>query len=65
MKYSAMMAVIVVVLSLLLRDFFASIVTLAYLIVSGILAYKAYSGSEIKIAVLDSVEEQIKKTQSK
>ncbi len=64
-KYSALIAIAAVVLFILLRGFFANLVNVLYIVGSGYLAWKAYSGEEVKLEILDSVEEKISETVSK
>lgn len=58
-KYSAMMAVAVIVLMFVLNGFFAGVLNLAYWGVSFFFAWKAFNGEEVKVEILDSVEEKI------
>ena len=58
-KYSAMLALVALVLIVLLRGFFAQIVSLAYLVLSGFFAWKAYNGEEVKVEILDTIEGKI------
>lgn len=57
--YAFLIACGVTILFILLNEFFSRLVTLAYLIGSGYLAWKAYSGEEISIEILDTVEGKI------
>ena len=58
-KYSAMLALVAFVLIVLLRGFFAQIASLAYLVISGFFAWKAYNGEEVKVELLDTIEDKI------
>ncbi len=58
-KYALLIAVAVCVLYIPLDAFFDKLVSYAYIIWSGYLAFKAYSGDTVKIDFLDTVEEKI------
>jgi uncharacterized membrane protein len=60
-KYSAMIAVAVIVLMFVLNGFFATLLNLVYWIGSAFLAFKAYTGEQVHIEILDNVEEKLEK----
>lgn len=60
-KYSAMMAVAVIVLIFVLNPFFAGVLNLAYWAISFFFAWKAYNGEEVSVEILDKVEEEFNK----
>lgn len=64
-KYSLIMAGAVVVLFMILNDFMSRLVTLAYVWASAYFAYKAYMWEEVKIDILDTVEEEFHKRTKK
>jgi len=61
-KYSALIALAVFILFVILNGFVAMLVNIAYLVVSGLFAIKAYNWEEIKVEILDTVEDKILKT---
>ena len=61
-KYSAYMAIIIIVLLILLKGFFAALLSLIYLGISWVLAYKAYNGELIQIEILDTLEDKVTHT---
>lgn len=64
-KYSALMATIVVIVLFIVNPFVGKIVCLAYLGVSAFFAFKAYKGQEVKVEILDTVESKISETLKK
>jgi len=58
-KYAILMAIGVVVLYLLLNDFFSKIISLVYIVASAIFAYKAYMGENVKVEIFDTIEGKI------
>lgn len=61
-KYSAILAVIVIALMFVLNSFFAGILNLAYWVWSAFLAFKAYKGEAVQVEILDTIEEKISDT---
>ena len=64
-KYSAIIALVVVVLFFILKGFIANAVNLAYIAGSVYLAWKAYNGEEVNIEILDNIEDKISETVTK
>jgi uncharacterized membrane protein len=64
-KYSALLAAAVIILSFVLNGFFIQLLALIYLVGSGYLAWKAYKGEDVKIEILDTVEDKIAKSVKK
>jgi uncharacterized membrane protein len=58
-KYSAMMAVAVIVLMFILNGIASVILNFAYWGVSLFFAFKAYKGEEVKVEIFDTIEEKI------
>ena len=58
-KYSALIAAAVIILTFVLNGFFIQILALAYLAGSAYLAWKAYNGEDVTIEILDTVEDKI------
>ena len=58
-NYSLLMAVGACILFFLLKGFFANVVNMAYLVASWFFAYKAYSGEEVSVEILDTIEDKI------
>lgn len=58
-KYSALIAAAVIILTFVLNGFFIQILALGYLIGSAYLAWKAYNGEDVTIEILDTVEDKI------
>jgi uncharacterized paraquat-inducible protein A len=58
-KYSALMAAVVFILTFVLNGFFMKLVALAYLAVSAYFAWKAYNGEEVHVEILDTIEDKI------
>lgn len=64
-KYSFILSVAVLILLLILNSFFMSIVSLVYIGASIYLAFKAYKGEEVKLEILDTIEDKISETVKK
>ena len=58
-KYAVLIAIAVCVLYIPLDSFFDRLISYAYIIWSGYLAWKAYKGESVRIEILDTVEEKI------
>ncbi len=58
-KYSVLMAVIVIIAYIPLDMFFDRLLSLAYVGVSAFFAYKAYMGEEVKVEIFDTIEDKI------
>ena len=58
-KYSAMIAGVAMILILVLKGFFGMVVSVAYLVISALFAYKAYRGEKVEVEILDVIEDKI------
>ncbi len=58
-NYSIILAVVAVILIVLLKWFFGSIVNFSYIAASIYFGMKAYKWEEVKVEILDSIEEKI------
>jgi len=58
-KYSAILAIGAIILVILLKGFFASVVNFAYIGISIFLAFKAYKWEKVTVEILDTIEEKI------
>ena len=58
-KYSLILSVAAVLLLVILNGFFASLISLAYLGLSGYFGFKAYKGEAVTVEILDTIEEKI------
>ena len=59
LKYSWVLALIAILLMIALNYFFTWLLSIAYLGVSILLAYKAYNGDKIQINFIDSLEDSV------
>lgn len=64
-KYSFLLSLSVVILLLILNSWVMSVVTLVYIGASIYLALKAYKGEEVKLEILDTIEDKISETVKK
>lgn len=58
-KYSSVIALWAIVLMIMFNTFFTWVLSVAYLCLSILLAYKAYNGEKIQIDFIDSLEDKV------